>query len=157
MILELLVFFIFVTALYKLSPVAFIYASLIYLHDQYFGYLYHTDYQAFTMLAGVFTAVGLFVCYYFRQGVNDTISYYLYNISILTLLVNIITFLMGATALDMESLIPVFVAINVSSVLAIIYGDSGGSRLPRVRYFSNRHSGKRNRRRTGMVRGEKEA
>jgi hypothetical protein len=155
MILELLVFFIFAASIYKLSPVAFIYASLIHLHDQYFGHLSTPEtYHIYTMWGGVFTTMGLAVCYYFRQNINDTIAFWLYNIGLLTLSVNILTIYMAANSFNMDSLIPVFVAINVLSVLAIIHGDSGGIRLPTIHYFSNRNPDKRDRRRSGLVSGE---
>lgn len=156
MIFTLLLFSIFVAALYKLSPVAFIYSALIYLHDQWFGYLAVPEtYHVYTMWAGVFTTTGLLVCYYFRQNINDTIAFWLYNIGLLTLFVNIITLYMASNALDLSSLIPVFVAINIISVLAIIYGDSGGLRLPHIHYFSNRSPDQRSRRSSGLVSGEK--
>lgn len=154
MILEFLVFFIFVAAILKKSPVAFIYASLIHLHDQYFGYLAADNYLYYTIWGGVFTSMGLAVCYYFRQNVQDTIAFWLYNVGILTLSVNILTIYMAANLFDMDSLIPVFVAINVLSVLAIIHGDSGGIRLPTIYHFSNRNPDKRDRRRARLVSGE---
>ena len=154
MILELLVFFIFVASIYKRSPVAFIYASLIHLHDQYFGSLAADNYIYYTMWGGVFTSIGMVVCYYFRQNVNYTIAYWLYNIGVLTLAVNILTIYMAANSLNMESLVSVFVAINAMSVLAIIHGDSGGIRLPTIHYFSNRDPDQRDRRRSGLVSGE---
>ncbi len=155
MILELLVFFIFILAIYKLSPVAFIYASLIHLHDQYFGYLAVSEtVHIYAMWGGVLTVIGLLVCYYFRQNVQDTIAFWLYNIGLLTLLINIITIYMAANSLNMDSLIPAFIAVNVLSALAIIHGDSGGIRLPNVHYFSNRNPRARDRRSAGLVRGE---
>jgi hypothetical protein len=157
MILSLLLFFMFVAALYKLSPVGFIYASLIYLHSQYFGHLADSieTYQVYTLWASAFTIAGLVMCYYFRQNVNDSIAFWLYNIGLLTLLINIITIYMAANSLNMDSLMPAFIAVNVVSVMAILHGDSGGIRLPNVHYFINRNPRARDRRSAGLVRGEK--
>ena len=148
---------IFVVAIYKVSPVAFIYASLIYLHDHYFGHLAADNYVHYAMWGGAFTTIGLAACYYFRQNINDTIAQWLYNLGLLTLVINIITIYMAANSLNMDSLMFAFTVVNALSVMAIMYGDNGGTRLPNVHYFSNRNPDKRDRRSSRLVRGEEKA
>lgn len=126
LILAVLVWLIFVVAIYRLSPVAFVYASLIYLHDYYFGYLNTEEYfYIYTALAGGFSITSMFVCYHFRKNVNDNIAWWLYNISVLALFVNILTLYMAANSLDMKSLFPVFAAVNILSIIFIARGDNG--------------------------------
>lgn len=130
---------IFLAAAFKQNAAAMAYAILIGLHTLMFGYLAEDaeTVHLWGMTAGVFTFISMLACYHLRRGVNDNIAYYLYNVGILTLLVNILTVYMAMNRMNMESLTPVFASISLISIIFISKGRGRGSRN-RIMYRDRR-------------------
>jgi len=123
--LYILIWLIFLPAIYYKSLAAIAYTSLMVIHPLLFSSENVLD---FALSAGIFSFGGMIACQYLKTDINDKIALYLYGLGVFALLTNIVTAIMWELYFDLGVLNIVFAGASIASIIAIVAGGTGAHR-----------------------------
>lgn len=95
------------------------------------------DAVAWAFSAGMFSAMSLAACIYYRAGVNDNVAFYLAITSFVWILVNVLHIVLWVTYAEVVLLNPIFAILHMATIFTIVFGGGGDIDTSRVSNRSN--------------------